>query len=49
VRSLVSAIAIDTQPAQNLRILKGVGDEKSQDWAKHWITWAFEGQFFVDM
>ncbi|CAG8476084.1 7981_t:CDS:2 [Paraglomus brasilianum] len=43
VRSLVGAIAIDTQPAQNLRILKYVGDEKSQDWAKHWITWAFEG------
>ncbi|CAG8617012.1 7848_t:CDS:2, partial [Paraglomus occultum] len=43
VRSLVSAIAIDTQPAQNLRILRQLGDDKSQDWAKHWITWAFEG------
>eukprot|EP01119_Soliformovum_irregulare_P001517 TRINITY_DN11217_c0_g1_i1.p1 TRINITY_DN11217_c0_g1~~TRINITY_DN11217_c0_g1_i1.p1 ORF type:complete len:211 (-),score=37.88 TRINITY_DN11217_c0_g1_i1:266-898(-) len=42
VRELVNIIAADTQPVQNLRVLKKVGDEKKNDWAKEVITYGFQ-------
>eukprot|EP00002_Diphylleia_rotans_P019907 TRINITY_DN3849_c0_g2_i1.p1 TRINITY_DN3849_c0_g2~~TRINITY_DN3849_c0_g2_i1.p1 ORF type:complete len:213 (-),score=55.47 TRINITY_DN3849_c0_g2_i1:136-774(-) len=42
VRQIVNIIASDTQPVQNLRVLKMVG-EKKNEWAKHWIEVNFEG------
>ncbi|KAF8980357.1 Glutathione S-transferase zeta-1 [Entomortierella lignicola] len=42
VRALVQAIAMDTQPVTNLRILKYVGEEKKGEWAKHFISEGFK-------
>lgn len=43
VRQIVQTIASDTQPIQNLRVLKKVGDDKKQEWAKYWIEFGFKG------
>jgi len=38
VRQLVMIICADTQPAQNLLVLKEVGEERKNDWARKFIT-----------
>eukprot|EP00164_Ancoracysta_twista_P009382 GFYU01013874.1.p1 GENE.GFYU01013874.1~~GFYU01013874.1.p1 ORF type:complete len:228 (+),score=74.86 GFYU01013874.1:53-685(+) len=38
VRSLVQIINAGTQPIQNLKVLKYVGDDKKMEWAKYWIA-----------
>lgn len=52
VRELASIIAADTQPVQNLRVLKhvmsnfakeGEKDKVKLDWGNHWITNGFKG------
>ncbi|XP_028395946.1 LOW QUALITY PROTEIN: maleylacetoacetate isomerase-like [Dendronephthya gigantea] len=43
VRQIVFAIAMDTQPVQNLSVLKKVGDEKKVEWAHYFIDKRFEG------
>ncbi|CAI2165840.1 7045_t:CDS:2 [Funneliformis geosporum] len=39
VRSLVQAIASDTQPITNLRVIKYAGKE---EWPKYWMTYNFQ-------
>ncbi|RHZ76037.1 hypothetical protein Glove_208g212 [Diversispora epigaea] len=43
VRSLVLAIASDTQPVTNLRILNYLGDDRKEEWTKYWMSYIFEG------
>ncbi|KAI8362227.1 glutathione S-transferase [Mortierella sp. GBAus27b] len=42
VRAIVFAIAMDIQPIANMRILRYVGDGKSDEWGKHFITEGFK-------
>lgn len=48
VRAIVDTVACDTQPVQNLRVIKHVAaltgrPESRAEWGHHWITLAFEG------
>ncbi|KAI8916198.1 glutathione S-transferase [Gorgonomyces haynaldii] len=42
VREMINVIACDTHPVQNLKVLKYAGDDRKQEWAKHFITLGFE-------
>ncbi|RIA93238.1 maleylacetoacetate isomerase-like protein [Glomus cerebriforme] len=42
VRSLVQAIASDTQPVTNLRVVKYAGEERRDEWLNYWMTYAFQ-------
>jgi hypothetical protein len=35
---------MDIQPIANMRILRYVGSEKSDEWGKHFITEGFKGK-----
>ena len=41
VRQLVQLVVSDTQPVQNLRVLKNVGLERKLEWGSHWIEESF--------
>ncbi|KAG0287299.1 Glutathione S-transferase zeta-1, partial [Dissophora globulifera] len=41
VRALVQAIAMDIQPVTNLRILRYVGDDRKDEWARHFLAEGF--------
>ena len=41
VRSIVSMIACDIHPLQNLRVLIKIGEEGKMEWARHWIRLGF--------
>ncbi|CAG8522078.1 18853_t:CDS:2 [Acaulospora morrowiae] len=43
VRSIVQAIASDTQPVTNLRVIKYAGEDHKEEWAKHWMSVMFKG------
>jgi maleylacetoacetate isomerase len=47
VMSLAYLIACDVHPVQNLRVLKYVGEEKKSEWAKHFISLGFDGDFII--
>eukprot|EP00699_Malawimonas_sp_californiana_P001728 EC716069.1.p2 GENE.EC716069.1~~EC716069.1.p2 ORF type:complete len:142 (+),score=48.10 EC716069.1:74-499(+) len=45
VRRITQLVVSDTQPIQNMRVLKHVGEKwgetEKMEWAKHWITQSF--------
>ncbi|CAG8597966.1 13531_t:CDS:2 [Acaulospora colombiana] len=42
VRSIVQAIASDTQPVTNMRVLKYAGEDRKEEWLKHWMSVMFK-------
>ncbi|KAI8923831.1 glutathione S-transferase [Entophlyctis helioformis] len=43
IRAIMSLIACDIHPVQNLRVLQYAGEDRKADWAKHFMTLGFEG------
>lgn len=41
VREICEVIVSGIQPLQNLSVLIHVGEEKKDEWAKHWINRGF--------
>ncbi|RKO87780.1 hypothetical protein BDK51DRAFT_30557 [Blyttiomyces helicus] len=42
-RAIIGQIACDIQPIQNRRVLEYAGDDRCEDWAKHFIELGFNG------
>ncbi|KAF9583046.1 Glutathione S-transferase zeta-1 [Lunasporangiospora selenospora] len=42
VRALTLAIAMDIQPVASMRVLKYVGQDKQDEWARHFMTVGFQ-------